>query len=157
MTKPYSLAFKSNVVKKYRILLEKHKVIVKGKEIKNMNELVEVFDITKYSLYAWVGKVIIEEERKDLGLEGVNDDDVDPHDYPKETYENFGIELPGEKKEVPGIEFGTRFWQFVAKNMGIKNYAMPLKQLKLKIGTELINGTGLVESNKDVRKELSLE
>lgn len=164
MTKPYSLAFKENIVKEYRKYMDEGILTVKGIEINNINEFVLVFKITKYSLYSWVGDAIIKEEREGLSIDQdygeKNDIDLDfekdPHDYPEETYENFGIELPEKKKETSGVEFGTRFWQFVAKNMGIKNYAIPLKQLKLKIGMELINGTGLVESDKKVREELKL-
>jgi len=165
----YSEEYKSKCVGLLELLKE-NTLTIEGAQIKNVRELVKFLGISSYSIYKWQKEMnylgrnmgeIKEEASKDIDefepdfsienkemREGVNfydDDDMGITEEPKQ-----------ESEEQNGIEFGTRFWQFVAKNMGIKNYAMPLKQLKMKIGMELINGSGLVESQKNVRTELKL-
>lgn len=175
----YTEVEKYEIVRLFYALKKEGSVDIKGVEVQNIRAFCKELNVSSQSIYRWDEKFLSEIETELTLLdykpcnnrhwckahqqvsdfdkncnvrydcsEFIIDDDVDdPHDYPAETYEVFGKE--------PKIEFGTRFWQFVAKNMGIKNYAMNLKQLKIKIGLELINGTGLVDSTK-VRKELRL-
>ena len=155
----YSKKFKIEAVKLLRKLSNKEAVRFDKKEVKDVESLVKALGISKWAIYSWEKIYAAAESKIDELLEKI----PDKVDLKVEKIES--ELLPGWKKVAKigendvknQIEFGTRFWQFVAKNMGIKNYAIPLKQLKLKIGTHLINGTGLVESNKNVKKELRLD
>ena len=142
----YSLVFKKRCVKLRTELMEKGKVSIDSIEIRNVRELVKVLDISNDSLYTWMEKYSIE---KDDEKDDDNDDDNDDGELDVK-------ELPGEKiKSFDEWELDNTFWMCVARNLGIKNYRMPEKQLYVAIGNELIKRSGLVSNG--VRKELRLE
>ena len=181
----YSEEYKLECVGKLELLNKRGTINLEGVQIKNVRELVKFLGISSYSIYKWYKEIqylarnmdlelVKKELAKSMDLEVLGfegEGDVIP-DFSIENKE-MRIELAMNEKrddvidentygfkvlkeiETPKVEFGTRFWQFVAKNMGIKNYAMPLKQLKMKVGMELINGSGLVENG--VREELRIE
>lgn len=83
-------------------------------------------------------------------------------DYPKgvkaENWNGDNSETKQTTEEQNGdmtFKMGTTFFQTLAQGLGIKNYRMPLNQLYLTIGNELIKLSGLAKNG--VRKELRIE
>jgi len=149
----YTESFKIMCVDKLTLLKEVGIINIDGIQIKNVRELVEFFGISSYTLYQW-NKVF-------KGIVKKNQIKTKPKSKVLAQLENEldliitqnGIE---DAKGKGDVKFGIGFWMFVARNMGIPNYRKfkNLKQLKLRIGTELINSTGLV--NPKAKKGLKL-
>ena len=129
MPKKYTDSFKEKAVFFLKKLIEAKgkKIIVEGVEVKNVRELVQVLEISSYTLYQWQKKfnglvpaIDTLEDLKQVGQYGKK-----PEEKPIETY------IEESKQEKPKVKFGGRFWGFVGRNMGIKNYEkLSLKQLK---------------------------
>lgn len=178
----YSEEDKLECVGKLELLKEKGTINLDGVQIKNVRELVKFLGISSYSIYKWYKE--IQYLARNMDLEKVKEElaemmDVqDAKDFIKEfDGEEFNPDFSIENREMrEGFEgktqiaiekaieneiepmtfkMGTTFFQTLAQGLGIKKYRMPLKQLYLKIGTELIKMSGLVENG--VRKELRIE
>lgn len=163
----YNDGFKLECVSKLELLKEKGTINLDGVQIKNVRELVKFLGISSYTIYKWV---------KEMNYLGRN---IEVQDTKKELVEseiladidevingenNLFLDEMYEKHDPILMDDGILskmmkdigFWQALARALGMKNYRQATVQLKLRIGNELINGTGLVESQNKVRKELKL-
>ena len=163
----YSEEYKLECVGKLELLNEKGTINLDGVQIKNVRELVKFLGISSYSIYKWYKE--IQYLARNMDLELVKKDLAESMDLEVLGFEGEGDVIPDfsiENKEMreafkPNeiepmtFKMGTTFFQTLAQGLGIKKYRMPLKQLYLNIGTELIKMSGLVENG--VREELRIE
>jgi len=158
----YSEEYKLECVGKLELLKEKGTINLDGVQIKNVRELVKFLGISSYSIYKWYKEIQylgrnmdLEIVKKDIEAMTLGELEVSlEKDFPigdVKLEEQNGIDLLTKQMEDIG------YWQSLARAMGLKNYRQKTSQLKLRIGTALINGTGLVESQNKVRKELRLD
>ena len=177
----YSEEYKLECVGKLELLKEKGTINLDGVQIKNVRELVKFLGISSYSIYKWYKEIqylarnidleIVKKELAELmdlevlGFEGEGDVIPDFSTENKEMrggmkegvnfYDDSDMGLPDSEIEPMTFKMGTTFFQTLAQGLGIKKYRMPLKQLYLNIGSELIKMSGLVENG--VREELRIE
>lgn len=139
----YELRFKLKAVKLLRTLNEKGIVKVNNTEINNVRELVKTLGCSNDALYTWDKKYPTKKKEGDIEEEDIEIE-----------IQKIKVELPGENKKDL-VKFGIDFYMHYARNLGIHPYRISLKQLKLKIGMELIKQSGLINNNK-VREHLRL-
>ena len=173
----YSEEFKLECVGKLELLNEKGTINLDGVQIKNVRELVKFLGISSYSIYKWYKEIQYLARNMDLELKkkelaetmGIEVEGGFIPDFPIDFDDEMEINKKRDDvidensygfdvlKEIEPMTFkmGTTFFQTLAQGLGIKKYRMPLKQLYLNIGTELIKLSGLVENG--VRKELRIE
>ncbi len=169
----YSEEFKLECVGKLGLLNEKGTINLDGVQINNVRELVKFLGISSYSIYKWYKE--IQYLARNIDLETVKKEleammpSLECDDYPKDYDDEMRINEKKDDvidentygfeviKEIEPMTFkmGTTFFQTLAQGLGIKNYRMHLDQLYLKIGTELIKLSGLVENG--VREGLKIE
>ena len=158
----YSVEQKTEAVRLYTVMANEGTCYFNKEAIHNIRALCKALNISSQSLYRWAEEFtdVIYLDKDDLkrdddlevlGFEGEGDFIPDFSIEDREMREAFS------KEEVKPMTFkmGTTFFQTLAQGLGIKKYRMPLKQLYLNIGTELIKMSGLVENG--VREELRLE
>ena len=104
-----------------------------GHKITNVRDLVNYLGVSSFSLYKWNEKETNKEyEQKDT---------------------DFFSEKPSIKAELETVfdtdkiimELDNTYFMTLARALKIKNYRMPIKQLYLTIGSELIKRSGLAE------------
>ena len=152
----YNDGFKLDCVSKLELLKEKGTINLDGVQIKNVRELVKFLGISSYTIYKWVKEmnylgrnIEVQDTKKEL-IDADNDGFENHEPYIDEVFEKQNDTLLAKQMKDIG------YWQSLARALGLKNYRQKTAQLKLRIGTHLINGTGLVESQNKVRKELKL-
>lgn len=168
--KHYDMEFKKKAIAYLNRLNDKGHVIVrenkKETRIENVRALCEKLCISSYSLYKWNRDLkniknsltpeelnlasdffdtnIIEEEIKIVPKKTKKDTKKEEllHDI-DQLEKEYGI-----KKEESDI-FGIRFYSWLAKSLGVKNYSrMNLKQLQCALGLALIKESGIVDTKK---------
>jgi transposase-like protein len=125
----YSEEFKATIKALYNELESSDSITFRGEEISSVRELIKRAGISSYTLYKWLDDETIEAkkfEKAKIKIDSRN---------------------PKTKKPKSSNEsvFGTRFYQWFARALGLSNYAIPLPQLKLKIANKLANESGLVD------------
>jgi len=142
----YTLVFKKQCVAYWKQLQEKGIVEIKTKKgivkANNIRELVKVLEITNSSLYSWLEK---------FGDEAISMKEIEALIPTLEYDETYGESLD----DTITMVLDNSYFMTLARALKVKNYRMPLKQLYVAIGNELIKRSGLVSNG--VRKEMRLE
>jgi len=120
----HSVEFKLDAVAYHDALRHKGNVLIRGKEINSVRELVKELGITNTSLYSWT-KLYLESEANEIK-------DIEK-ELPREIIRSFSE-----------WELDNAFWMCIARNLGIKSYRMPQKLLLDAIGKELIKRSELL-------------
>lgn len=139
--------------------------------VNNVRELVAFLGISSYSLYKW---------QREFGYKGIDvetietrytDEEIKSLEEQEESWNNPISEIPSidvdlwESKALKKgktetiiddgniiMELDNTYFMTLARALKVKNYRMPLKQLYVAIGNELIKRSGLVENG--VKKQL---
>ena len=151
----HSEKFKIECVSKLELLQELGTINIKGVQIKNVRELVNFLGISSFSIYKWQkefeynGIVVSNESDSNLDLfEGVISQSEKEALMPTLEYDD-------STDDTITMVLDNTYFMTLARALKVKNYRMPLKQLYVAIGNELIKRSGLVENG--VKKELRLE
>lgn len=154
----HSEKFKIECVSKLELLQELGTINIKGVQIKNVRELVNFLGISSFSIYKWQkefeynGIVVSNESDSNLDLfEGVISQSEKEALMPTLEYDD-SID---DSDDTITMVLDNTYFMTLARALKVKNYRMPLKQLYVAIGNELIKRSGLVENG--VKKELRLK
>jgi len=161
----HSEKFKIECVSKLELLQELGTINIKGVQIKNVRELVNFLGISSFSIYKWQkefeynGIVVSNESDSNLDLfEGVISQSEKEALMPTLEYDDSiddSDDTIDDSDDTITMVLDNTYFMTLARALKVKNYRMPLKQLYVAIGNELIKRSGLVENG--VKKELRLK